>query len=167
MTGAQLSGIPSRELTPALLNPIQELTDENFRVNVIMELMPHGKINSVPSEATPYRHHLSGNALILIQWFKDSLEYGPKAKEVVRELTTVLKSSGESYGNYGMPLDFIKDALAADISQAGDVVVEAASKQGVDRSQKFFGDYYPKLQALKKKYDPDQIFNRWFVITPA
>jgi FAD/FMN-containing dehydrogenase len=30
-----------------------------------------------------------------------------------------------------------------------------------------FGDNYPRLQALKKKYDPDMLFSKWFVITPA
>lgn len=40
-------------------------------------------------------------------------------------------------------------------------------KEGIDKSHKFFGEHYPKLQAIKKKYDPDMIFNKWFVITPA
>lgn len=36
-----------------------------------------------------------------------------------------------------------------------------------DRSATLFGANYPKLQALKKKYDPDVVFNKWFPIIPA
>lgn len=30
-----------------------------------------------------------------------------------------------------------------------------------------FGVNYKRLQEIKKKYDPDLVFNKWFVITPA
>ena len=30
-----------------------------------------------------------------------------------------------------------------------------------------FGSNYKRLQEIKKKYDPDLVFNKWFVITPA
>jgi FAD/FMN-containing dehydrogenase len=30
-----------------------------------------------------------------------------------------------------------------------------------------FGENYPALQKVKKTYDPDNVFNRWFAITPA
>ena len=36
-----------------------------------------------------------------------------------------------------------------------------------DKTQKLFGQHYTKLQALKKKYDPDMLFHKWFLITPA
>ena len=28
-------------------------------------------------------------------------------------------------------------------------------------------EHYPRLQALKKKYDPEILFSKWFAITPA
>ena len=30
-----------------------------------------------------------------------------------------------------------------------------------------FGSNYERLQEIKKKYDPELVFNKWFVITPA
>lgn len=36
-----------------------------------------------------------------------------------------------------------------------------------DRSQIFFSKAYPKLQAIKKKYDPESVFNKWYPITPT
>ena len=34
-------------------------------------------------------------------------------------------------------------------------------------ANELFLDDYAKLQKIKKKYDPEMVFNRWFVITPA
>jgi FAD/FMN-containing dehydrogenase len=30
-----------------------------------------------------------------------------------------------------------------------------------------FGGNYPKMQEIKKRYDPDNVFSKWFSITPA
>jgi FAD/FMN-containing dehydrogenase len=36
-----------------------------------------------------------------------------------------------------------------------------------DRAPSVFGSNYPRLQQIKKKYDPEMLFSKWFVITPA
>ena len=36
-----------------------------------------------------------------------------------------------------------------------------------ERSKDIFGDNYPELQKLKSKYDPTNVFNKLFAITPA
>jgi FAD/FMN-containing dehydrogenase len=36
-----------------------------------------------------------------------------------------------------------------------------------DKAKVAFDKNYPKLQAIKKRYDPENIFNKWFPITPA
>lgn len=36
-----------------------------------------------------------------------------------------------------------------------------------DKARLVFGENYGRLQQLKRKYDPENIFNKWFPIVPA
>lgn len=36
-----------------------------------------------------------------------------------------------------------------------------------DTTPSVFRENYPRLQQIKKKYDPDLLFSKWFVVTPA
>ena len=36
-----------------------------------------------------------------------------------------------------------------------------------EKSKLVFGENYPRLQAIKKRYDPTNVFNKWFSVTPA
>lgn len=36
-----------------------------------------------------------------------------------------------------------------------------------DRARKVFGDNYPRLQQIKKRYDPEVLFSKWFTIVPS
>jgi hypothetical protein len=36
-----------------------------------------------------------------------------------------------------------------------------------NKARVLFGTNYPRLQQLKKKYDPEMLFSKWFLIQPA
>ena len=58
----------------------------------------------------------------------------------------------------------------ADRTSAGADTGDAPTALGAvktTRAEELFGDNYPRLQKLKKQYDPDMIFNRWYCIRPA
>jgi len=38
---------------------------------------------------------------------------------------------------------------------------------GNEKSSTVFNVNYPRLRALKRKYDPDVVFKKWFAIEPA
>ena len=47
---------------------------------------------------------------------------------------------------------------------------DALSTDGTIRSsnvEENFGSNYKRLQEVKRKYDPELVFNKWFAITPA
>ena len=35
-----------------------------------------------------------------------------------------------------------------------------------DKARSLFRDNYERLQEIKKKYDPDVVFDKWFVVEP-
>lgn len=128
------------------------------------EFIPRKTIGSVPVPATAYpnrgnvsygefKQHLLDSCPIhqsreiLLAIIQDDPELDAQQKEAVRgwhrQLQAVLKDgSATGYANY-----------------EGDAVNKGAEGQ--------FGENYARLQQVKAKYDPNQVFNKWFPITPA
>ena len=71
----------------------------DMNVAMILEYLPHGKINSVPEDATPYRRNIPGNNLFLIQWEENSPEKQQLARRIAHDLADLMPE-GEGYGNY-------------------------------------------------------------------
>ncbi|KAI0074365.1 FAD binding domain-containing protein [Panus rudis PR-1116 ss-1] len=149
MKGGLLSEIPSKDLRRTTFNEIMKLAKEDLTVTMIFERQPHQKINSVPADVTPFRRNLTGNALILIRWKDDSPEKSKAAQAAARHLATLLPK-GQGYGNYDDSVAEKKEGIAPP-----------------NAAEALYGDAYPRLQAIKKKYDPEMIFNKWFLIVPA
>ena len=77
---------------------------------------------------------------VRLSWFSFYAVMDPD----LRELPTYAPSAGPD-----------SDALAEDGSAP------------IDKSEVNFGSNYKRLQEIKKKYDPDVVFNKWFVIKPS
>jgi FAD/FMN-containing dehydrogenase len=45
--------------------------------------------------------------------------------------------------------------------------LDAEAETSKDKAKAAFKENYPRLQRVKKQYDPENIFNKWFAITPA
>ncbi|KAL5530239.1 hypothetical protein ACEPAF_6496 [Sanghuangporus sanghuang] len=153
-----MRGALQREYSPAVAKAIFdrmcEVTSEDLGVSLIFELFPLEKINSVSNNATAF--NLRGpdnNVLCISTWDEDSPEGAIRGKEAAHAVTDIV-ATGE-----GRP-DASK-SLRAYGNYVGD------EKLSSDRAQKVFGDNYPRLQQIKKRYDPDMIFSNWFQIIPA
>ncbi|KAF9559964.1 FAD-binding domain-containing protein [Agrocybe pediades] len=118
---------------------------------VIYEYVSLKKINSVPVDATAFPRGLEANVLINISWDNTVRDASKEGRKYATKLTDILRgevvdSHVPGYSNYD-------DSATAAIAE--------------DKAKIAFRTNYPKLQGIKKKYDPENIFNKWFPITPA
>lgn len=59
----------------------------------------------------------------------------------------------------------IRDETSTAQDQEATVYANYAS--GDEKSEEIYGANYPRLRELKRKYDPDMVFNKWYAIRPA
>ncbi|KAL5487869.1 hypothetical protein ACEPAI_5977 [Sanghuangporus weigelae] len=129
-----------------------EVSSEDLIVSLVFEFYPLQKVNSVADNAMAFNlRGAESNIFTITAWDDDSQEAAERGKEATYAVTDVVSNtecrtagSKRSYGNY-----------------IGD------EKLNAERSRRTFGDNYPRLQQIKKKYDPDVLFSKWFQIVPA
>jgi len=112
---------------------------------IILECYNPEKVASVPVDATAYAgRHGNRHLSLVLNWNDDGLT--SQMRQVSKDAMSniVLKDTG-AYGNLS----------------------DADVGSGAERSIELFGKNYPRLASLKKKYDPENIFNKWFAIRPA
>lgn len=133
--------------------------DGRFTAVAIYEWWPLQKILTIPAEDTVFHRHPNPNCLVLVRWpgEANSQEIVDEARKyaheiaglVVAGLTDMTDPQNRGYNNYDN--EGVKDA----------------KEEVHDKAKINFGIHYPTLQKIKKKYDPENIFNRWLPIAPA
>ncbi|KAF5340312.1 hypothetical protein D9611_007881 [Ephemerocybe angulata] len=157
---------PNYKATMELIQKVAEIAKGGvFKPAILHEYCPNAKINSVPVSATAFRRQISSNILTNVAW-EEGVDKAAEAREIAKELVDiVLRGQGNSlddaeksgYTNYDH--DDIDIPSASIASPTGD--------HWAKRADLAFASNYPKLQQIKKVYDPENIFNRWYPITPA
>ncbi|KAG6864200.1 hypothetical protein C0991_011625 [Blastosporella zonata] len=136
---------------------VQSVSGPEFKANMLFEYLPLSKISDVPANATAFRRDPTPSILVLGIWKTDTEANTERGRKVAHELAQIVKGGQDDmteteslgYSNY--------DAEAV-----------SGEKDSVpDKAKAVFADNYPRLQRIKKQYDPDNIFNKWFPITPA
>jgi len=143
---------PSEDMNSQQQGRLEKLATAfpDFTLTVMHEYCPQDKVNSVHVDTTPYRRDLPGHTLFVVQWKDNTPENALKAKEIADVYASEMAPQGEGYGNYTSE----SDALPA----VGAIVT--------DKTLALFGKHYPRLQAIKKRYDPEMVFNQWYTIVP-
>lgn len=102
LKGSLLSAKPSDDINPKKFQQLIEIIsgEPDYTVLIQHEFFPHKKINSIPTDATPYRRDLTGHALIVLKWKENSPEKNAKARELTHAISDMMPK-GEGYGNYG------------------------------------------------------------------
>lgn len=116
-----------------------------------IELRSFGVTGAVPVSAMAYasRHKLV-NAIMEAQYDKPELD-GIMREEVQKVILKARNSVAEKRKLQGKR----------------EVLVNANYSSGSEKLNAVFGENLPRLRELKRKYDPDLIFNKWYPITPA
>ena len=166
---------PHLDSVRQVLKRVQQ-TDENHGhlSMTLFEYFPVTKVNSVPNGATPFCRYPGYNVLSVTRWEHDTLDNYKYGRDTTRELTSIIsKGQGElagyentGYGNYGWFHLTTTLVVANIIASDSDAATET---NGTSRSKAecLYGPNYQRMQQIKKKYDPEIVFDKWFVITPA
>ncbi|KDQ54385.1 hypothetical protein JAAARDRAFT_135772 [Jaapia argillacea MUCL 33604] len=158
MKGAYHTG-SNPDLPKILFERVMERSsDPSFIIVLLTEYFPLGRTNSVPNDATAFRRGVPSNVLINVIWEDDTPERSRFAKETAHELGELINSHAGpgrddvAYGNYSP--DQVSEVVANGVVAA-------------DKAKMLFGSNYPRMQRIKKKYDPEVLFSKWFAISPA
>ncbi|KAF9008803.1 FAD binding domain-containing protein [Cyathus striatus] len=157
-SGVYMKGLAHNNPNPESIIKAHERVIEIFeagtlRPNVLYEYFSLSKINSVRIDATAFQRVPTANVLVAIAWDGSIPDQSDVAREYAYELADIISSGqiglkvtdGVGYSNYDP-----------------DSVNSSSNK-----AKLIFGANYSRLQGIKAKYDPDNIFNKWFAITPA
>ncbi|RXW25440.1 hypothetical protein EST38_g388 [Candolleomyces aberdarensis] len=159
LKGVTQSSPDHRSISEVLDRSAKIAAEGIFRPALIYEYLPLEKVNAVPIPSTAFRRQFGSNILTSISW-EGSLERTNGARDVAKELIDiVMRGEGAEelgYANYGHDLDMPDSKVG---HPSGDHLAQKAEAA--------FASNYPKLQQIKKIYDPENVFNRWFPITPA
>jgi len=121
--------------------------------SLMYEFYSYDFVSKVPAEATAFSHRTTDKtALIGVYGFEDAWMAG--ALKACKDLQVCVSSSST-------------ESAKRSIGYLNYASMDASENDTDEKARKAFGSNYPRLQQLKRKYDPDMVFNKWFCIRPA
>ncbi|KAF8804701.1 FAD-binding domain-containing protein [Phlegmacium glaucopus] len=148
---------PHLPSTKKVIDRLLSLAGGEIHPVIILEYTPFKKIQSIPNGTCAFRRPTFAHGIALMTWRNITAENLTLARTIARELADIVATGQQEqlghveqgYGNYDQ-----------DVEEEDGVIVK-------NKAEALFLDNYPRLQELKKKYDPENIFNKWFAITPS
>ncbi|KAF9457383.1 hypothetical protein BDZ94DRAFT_1202781 [Collybia nuda] len=131
--------------------------DTEFSGGLLIEYFPHTKITSVDKSLTAFRRDPTNNVVVEFMWHEDKEEKTEQVREWAHEVARII-IDGQNGLTGTLGLGYANNDPSA---------VSGEREADPDKARIVFAGNYPKLQRVKKTYDPDNIFNKWFPITPA
>ncbi|KAG8978686.1 hypothetical protein FRC05_009958 [Tulasnella sp. 425] len=122
---------------------------------LMYEFYPDKKVGEIPIESAAFaQRHPYITVLCAIMGIEESDDFAPHAWDELLNLKKIVSASSSQaaqeslgYANYGDPF--------------------STRNETDEYARKLFGPNYARLQEVKRKYDPDVVFDRWFAIRPA
>ncbi|KAI0059702.1 FAD-binding domain-containing protein [Artomyces pyxidatus] len=151
---------PSVEIAFAVRDAVyaQQKEHPDMAISFVFENWSLGKVWSVSDDATAFQRSKGLSTMLSIVYENDTPEGLQEVRKVAEAISGIVSgyAGGENvgYANYN------SDAPSR-IGMDGDTKLSAV------QTQAYFGSNHVRLRELKKKYDPDMVFTKWFAIQPA
>ncbi|EAU82728.1 6-hydroxy-D-nicotine oxidase [Coprinopsis cinerea okayama7 len=166
---------PDLASTAHLFAKILQVTKSSeIHIMPLHEYRSTAKINSVPMDCMAFRRTRTNSILFITTWdqlIEDQAELTNKARQLITEVVDECyipkkletRSPGEvdpvGYSNAGESKRAVPYRLnAEEYFPRSEMVHENGN---IERARAVFGSNLPRLQELKKRYDPEAFFNRW------
>jgi hypothetical protein len=140
-------------LAKRLLDQIVSLAASEVQAAVLVEYFFYKKIQSVPNGTCAFKRPTFNYGVAFLTWKSNTPEKLQLARSIGREFASIVTISQQKYLGAGEVLHGFGNY--------------AHHPDEDNRVEILFGENYPRLQELKKKYDPENIFNKWFAIIPG
>jgi FAD/FMN-containing dehydrogenase len=121
---------------------------------IFLNDFPFKRVNLLPVDVTAYNRDQCYNLQILPEW-ADRVEFDDYAEKWAGDLLNDFIVAEEN--DPAVPVDKRIVGRSAYWNES-DGTTDAAI---------VFGTNYPRLREIKKKYDPDNVFHKWYPIKPA
>ena len=117
---------------------------------IVIELRSYAKTASVPISAMAYASRRLATLVIMeVQYNTPTLDQASRteSKRMMGRVRDLVKKRG--------------------LNPEGGAFFNANISEGTEKVAEMFGENFARLRALKKKYDPNFVFNKWYPIPPA
>ncbi|KAG2013104.1 FAD binding domain-containing protein [Coprinopsis cinerea AmutBmut pab1-1] len=146
---------PDLASTAHLFAKILQVTKSSeIHIMPLHEYRSTAKINSVPMDCMAFRRTRTNSILFITTWdqlIEDQAELTNKARQLITEVVD------ECY----IPKK-LETRSPGEVDPVGYSNAEMVHENGnIERARAVFGSNLPRLQELKKRYDPEAFFNRW------
>jgi len=154
---------PDAEVAKKVAESVYSLSREHsIHITYIFEFWNLNKINTIPVDATAFQRSPRLSSVANIQYSHDTpeqLAIVRKAAEHISNIVTSVEGNANlnnGYANYNSEVPVLVDVHQDEHGSASS-----------EKTKALFGPKHERLAALKQKYDPELIFNKWYVIKPA
>ncbi|KAG9041018.1 hypothetical protein FS837_012815 [Tulasnella sp. UAMH 9824] len=139
---------------------VQKVWDQWYEVTkkapfsmIMYEFYPHKRVAEIPVESAAFAQREEFITVLCTVLGMDE-DFPPQAWDEVLNLKRIVSGSSSKaaqdslgYANYADPF--------------------STRNETDEYARKIFGPNYSRLQEVKRKYDPEMVFDRWFAIRPA
>jgi hypothetical protein len=154
-----------KQVAPKLFEHLVSVSaSTSVQFAIFQQYFPGKKVAAVPTDQTAYFHRGSTcHCECMVTW-SDPNEDLEAVRQTVKGLLKHVSDAENASYDLGYPN---YSAFPAPPAIELTVVPPGGDVTSTSAIEALFGHNYTRLRELKGKYDPDQVFKKWYAIAPA